>query len=66
MYALNTVFNKGECMKDIFNEYKENICPYCIHYEDTDYQECNIVKQIDGQAICVNYKCKEYLRKRER
>ena len=51
---------------DIIKEFKEKICPYCIHSDDADYQECNIVIQIDGQANCVNYKCKEYLRKREK
>ncbi len=64
MYALNTVFNKGECMKDIFNEYKEKICPHCIHSNDENYQDCNIVMQIDGQANCINYVCKDYCRKR--
>ena len=52
--------------KDLLREYKEKICPHCIHYEDTDYQECNIVKQIDGQATCENYTCKDYLRKKYR
>ena len=52
-------------MEEVLKKYKENICPFCIHYEDADYKGCNIVKQIDGQAICVNYKCKEYLRRKE-
>lgn len=53
-------------MEDVLKEYKQKICPYCIYSDDADYQECNIVIQIDGQANCVNYKCKEYLRKREK
>ena len=51
-------------MKDIFEEFKVKICPYCIHSDDADYQECNIVMQIDGQADCVNYKCKDYRRRK--
>lgn len=50
-------------MEEVLKKYKEEICPYCIHSDDADYQECNIVMQIDGQANCVNYKCKEYLKK---
>ena len=65
MYALNTVFNKGECMKDIFNEYKEKICPHCIHYLETNYQDCNIVKSIDGEANCINFRCKDYRRRKD-
>lgn len=53
-------------MEEILKEYKEKICTHCIHYEDKDYQECKIVEQINGQANCVNYKCKEYLRKRKK
>ena len=49
--------------KEMFKEYKEKICPYCIHSDDENYQDCNIVMQIDGQANCINYKCKEYLKK---
>ena len=51
-------------MEDIFIKFRENICPYCIHYRDSNYQECNIVKQIDGQANCINYKCKDYRRRK--
>jgi len=47
----------------IIKKYKESMCPYCIHSNDEDYQECNIVLQINGQADCVNYKCNEYCRK---
>ena len=50
-------------MEEVLKKYKEEICPYCIHNDDVDYQECNIVVQIDGQANCINYKCKEYLKK---
>lgn len=53
-------------MEEVLKKYKEKICPYCIHSNDTDYQDCNIVMQIDGQADCVNYKCKEYLKKKEK
>lgn len=53
-------------MEEVLKKYKEEICPYCIHSDDADYQECNIVMQIDGQANCVNYKRKEYLRKRKK
>lgn len=51
---------------EIIEKYKQNMCPYCIHSNDKDYQECNIVIQIDGQADCVNYKCDEYCRKRQK
>ena len=46
-------------MEEILKEYKEKICKHCIHYEDKDYQECNIVEQINGQARCLNYKRKK-------
>lgn len=51
-------------MEEVLKKYKEEICPYCIHSDDADYQECNIVMQIDGQADCVNYKCKDYRRRK--
>lgn len=51
--------------KEILNEYKEKICPHCIHHENKEYTECNIVIQIDGQADCINYKCKDYFRRRK-
>lgn len=50
--------------KEMFKEYKEKICPYCIHSDDENYQDCNIVIQIDGQADCINYKCKDYCRRK--
>ena len=50
-------------MEEVLKKYKEEICLYCIHYLDADYQDCNIVVQIDGQANCINYRCKEYLKK---
>lgn len=53
-------------MEEVLKKYKEEICPYCIHYLDTYYQECKIVMQADGQANCVNYKRKEYCRKKKK
>lgn len=50
--------------KEILNEYKEKICPHCIHHDNKEYTECNIVMQIDGQADCINYKCKDYCRRK--
>lgn len=49
--------------KDLFKEYKENICTHCIHH-NTDYNECDIRIKIDGEAGCVNYSCKEYERRK--
>ena len=49
---------------EILNKYKEKICPFCVHYNDKEYQECKIVVQIDGEANCVNYKCSDYCRKK--
>ena len=51
-------------MEEVLKKYKEEICLYCIHSDDVDYKECNIVVQIDGQANCVNYKCKDYRRRK--
>ena len=51
-------------MEEVLKKYKEKICSYCIHNDDADYQECNIVMQIDGQANCVNYKYKDYRRRK--
>lgn len=50
--------------KELMEEYKENMCPFCINYDNKDYQDCKITMQIDGQANCVNYKCKDYCKKR--
>lgn len=56
---------KGENMetKDLFKEYKENICIHCIHH-NTDYNDCDIRIKIDGEAGCVNYSCSEYERRK--
>ena len=49
-------------MEDVLKEYKEKICTHCIHNNDENYTDCNIVEQIDGQVNCINYKCKDYKR----
>lgn len=49
--------------KNLFKEYKENICIHCIHH-NTDYNECDIRIKIDGKAGCVNYSCQEYERRK--
>lgn len=49
---------------DTIEQYKLMMCPSCRHYRDIEYQECKIVIRVDGQAGCVNYKCKEYCKKK--
>lgn len=49
--------------KEVMKKFKEQICPFCIHNKDIDYQDCKIVIQIDGEADCTNYKCNEYCKK---
>lgn len=51
--------------KDLLREYKEKMCPHCIHYLETNYQDCNIVKRIDGEANCINFRCKDYRRRKD-
>lgn len=53
-------------LKEILNNYKENMCPFCIHSNDVNYGECKIVIRVDGEANCVNYKCNEYCRKKNK
>ena len=50
---------------DIIKEFKEKICPHCIHYGKKDYMDCNIVMQIDGEANCIKYKCDDYIRNKK-
>ena len=51
---------------DTIEQYKAVICPSCVHYKDVEYQECKIVTRVDGNAGCVNYKCKEYCKNKSR
>ena len=44
-------------IKVIMNEYKEHICPSCEHYANKEYNDCNIMLDINHNAKCVNYKC---------
>ena len=45
--------------KEILKEYKQKICPLCIHNNNENYTDCNIIMQIDGKAKCLNYKRKK-------
>ena len=49
--------------EEIINEYKEKICPRCVHYVDKDYPECHITLDINHEANCINYKCSEFCKK---
>lgn len=60
----NTKKKLNKSKYDTIEQYKEMICPSCTHYKDIDYQDCKIVTRIDGNAGCINYKCKEYCKKR--
>ena len=42
--------------EEVIKEYKEKICPRCVHYVDKCYQECNITKNIDYEANCINFR----------
>ena len=46
-------------MEDVLKEYKQKICTHCIHNNDENYTDCNIIMQIDGKAKCLNYKRKK-------
>lgn len=61
---LKKTLNKSK--HDAIEQYKSMICPSCVHYKDVNYQECEIVTRVDGQAGCVNYMCKEYCRNKEK
>lgn len=50
---------------DAIEQYKSMICPSCIHYKDINYQDCTITTRIDGNAGCINYKCKEYCKNKK-
>ena len=41
--------------EEVIKEYKEKICPRCVHYVDKDYEGCNITMNIDHEANCINY-----------
>lgn len=47
---------------ETIEQYKEKMCPYCINYKKPNTDECRIVMRIDGQADCINYKCKKYFK----
>ena len=48
---------------ELIKEYKDKICPNCVHYVDKDYDECNITLDINNEAKCINYKCLEFCKK---
>ena len=50
-------------IEKIIKEYKEKICPGCAYYKNKDYQDCNITMNINYEANCKNYKCKEFCKK---
>ena len=51
--------------EEIIREYKEKICPRCEHYNNKEYEECNIRINVNQEAACINYKCLDFCKKGE-
>jgi len=43
-------------MKNKYENYKETICPYCIHYKEYTFMGCHIAETLDKSIKCVEYK----------
>ena len=42
-------------MEELFKEYKKMICPYCNHYKDAEFNDCEIRQCINGDIKCCFY-----------
>lgn len=56
MNLLNQSKNKGHTVQELFNDYKVNICSYCVNKKSED---CDILIKGNITVACKNYKkCK--------